>query len=255
MNGNHPAYDAYSSHPDLIPKEANNLVDVFVLDVKKISEIQADEFHVSSLSYGNEKDLTDKVLKDADKYVDKNFVKSQADGLSLLSGKVVINSIDDVISKKVLKNITKYDKKLGKAVEYPMYNNVALGKDLNGTLETFGKEAGANVWTAKTDNVFTSMYDLMGSRSFERNISDVLNQTIKNEGKILFDIASVNIQKAIDGGLIHNTKLVFDDRLVTELELQLILRNPSWFENTVFHIKGRLLSNDELINAGIRSIK
>lgn len=169
-----------------------------------------------------------------------------------VEGNVVAKNVEDVISKKVLKYITKYDKKLGKTVEYPMYINVALGKDLNGKLRAFGDKVGANVWTTETDNVFTSMYDLMDSRSFERNIGDVFNKTANNEGKILFDITSVNIQKAIDGGLIHNTKLVLDDRLVTELELQLILRNKSWFEMVLFHIKGKILSVDELANKGIK---
>ena len=65
----------------------------------------------------------------------------------------------------------------------------------------------------------------------------------------------MNIQKAIDGGLIHNTKLVLDDRLVTELELQLILRNKSWFEMVLFHIEGKILSVDELANKGIKLIE
>jgi hypothetical protein len=88
----------------IVAKKADN-VDGFVLDVKKISEIQADEFHVSSLAYGNEKDLTDKVLKDADKYVDKNFVKSQVDGLSLLKEAKVANVFGEIVKKG---NITEY---------------------------------------------------------------------------------------------------------------------------------------------------
>ena len=111
-------------------------------------------------------------------------------------------------------------------VDYPMYNNVALGKDLNGTLETFGKEVGANVWTSKTDNVFIIMYDLIEGRSFERNITDVLNQTIKNEGKIFFDINGVNIQKSITGGMVHNEILVTQG-FITELELQMLMRNKT----------------------------
>ena len=111
-------------------------------------------------------------------------------------------------------------------VDYPMYNNVALGKDLNGTLETFGKEVGANVWTSKTDNEFIIMYDLIEGRSFERNITDVLNQTIKNEGKIFFDINGVNIQKSITGGMVHNEILVTQG-FITELELQMLMRNKT----------------------------
>ena len=239
----------------IVAKKADN-VDGFVLDVKKISDIKPDEFHISSISYGNEKELTEKIkteaLKDVDGYVNKKNVKETVNELSLLKES---KFVDGIISKKILKTITKYDKKLGKVVEYPMYNNVALGKDLNGKLKEFGDNIGANVWTSETDNVFTSMYDLMESRSFERNITDVLNKTTTNDGKILFDLTSVNIQKAIDGGLIHNTKLVLDDRLVTELELQIILRNKSWLENTIFHIEGKIMSSKELVSKGIKLIE
>ena len=109
----------------------------------------------------------------------------------LLGKTQAVQSVKDILSKKILKTIKKWDNILGQMVEYPKYNNVALGKSLGGELETFGKEVGANVWTAKTDKIFTIMYDLMESRSFERNITDVLNETInQNQGKILFDVTS-----------------------------------------------------------------
>ncbi|WP_336686031.1 hypothetical protein [Chryseobacterium bernardetii] len=196
--------------------------------------------------------------------VGAGFFKKGADGLKdgiEDTGEKLIKKegsflVKDIVNKKIIKTIKKWDSKLGQLVEYPMYNNVALGKDLNGTLEAFGKEVGANVWTNKTDNIFTTMYDLMESRSFESNITEVLNKTItQNEGKILFDISNVNIQKAIDGGLIHNTTLVVDERLFTELELQMLLRNENWLNNTIFHNNGKVLSNEEMLNAGIKIIK
>ncbi len=108
--------------------------------------------------------------------------------------------VKDILSKNILKTINKYDKKLGQMVNYPKYNNVALGKDAGGTLKQFGDDVGANVWTVETNNVFTSMYDLPDSWSFERSITSVLNETVGiNQGKVLFDIKNVNIQKAIEG--------------------------------------------------------
>ena len=164
--------------------------------------------------------------------------------------------VKNIVNKRVIKTITNYDSKLGQLVEYPKYNNVALGKGSGGALEQFGKEVGANVWTTKTDNIFTSMYDLPNSWTFERSISSVLDETVgANQGKILFDINGVDIQKAVTGGLVHTPKLVLEDRLVTELELQMILRNESWFNNTIFHEGGKVLTKEELLSKGIKLIK
>lgn len=136
-------------------------------------------------------------------------------------------------------------------VDYPMFNNVALGKSSGGALKNFGDEIGANVWTAETDNVFTSMYDLMPSRSFERSISDVFDVTLgTNQGKIVFDITGVNIQKAVTGGMTHNSNLVLQG-FVTELELQMLMRNRTWFNNIIFHEGGRVLTNQEIVAKGI----
>ncbi len=184
-------------------------------------------------------------LKDGVEDTGERFAKKQGSFL-----------VKDIVNKKVIKTIKKWDPKIGKIIEYPKYNNVALGKDMNGTLEAFGKEVGANVWTDKTDKIFTDMYVLMESRSFERNITDVLNETInKNEGKILFDITGVEVDKAIIGGLVHTPDLVMNKRLVTELELQMLMRNENWFNNTIFHDGGKVLTKEEIIRKGIKIIK
>lgn len=81
----------------IVAKKADN-ADGFILDVKRISEIQPDEFHVSSLTYGNEKELADKVLKEADKYIDKNFIKDRTEELSLIKG----GKIDGSDVKKIV---------------------------------------------------------------------------------------------------------------------------------------------------------
>ncbi|WP_316633141.1 fibronectin type III domain-containing protein [uncultured Flavobacterium sp.] len=118
----------------IVAKKADN-VDGFVLDVKKISDIRADEFHVSSLVYGNEKDLTDKVLKDADKYVDKNFVKSQVDGLSLLKDGKVADNVLGTIAKNG--NKIEYTNPAGKLLKWTeqgindINNAIATAKNLD----------------------------------------------------------------------------------------------------------------------------
>ncbi|URM35544.1 hypothetical protein [Flavobacterium anhuiense] len=173
-----------------------------------------------------------------------------------LEGNTLSKNVEDVISKKVLKYVSKYDKKLNKMVDYPMYNNVALGKSAEGALQEFGDRIGANVWTKETDNVITSMYDLPSSWSFERSITNVLKQTTeKNHGKILFDVNNVEIPLAIKGGLVHNAQLVIEYKLVTELELQMILRNSEWFRNTIFHKSGVILTKEELISKQIKLIE
>jgi hypothetical protein len=116
-------------------------------------------------------------------------------------GKFVLNGagslVKDVVTKRILKTVSKYDSKLGQMVEYPMYNNVALGKSSGGSLKQFGDAVGANVWTKETDNVFTSMYNLPERNyvgGFERSIREVLDVTTgTNQGKILFDITGVDI--------------------------------------------------------------
>lgn len=182
-------------------------------------------------------------------------VVGSEDGLNKIGPSGEITFVKDIITKKVLKVIKKWDAKVGAMVEYPKYNNVALGKSLGGKLEEFGKQVGANVWTDKTDKIFTDMYVLMESRSFERNITDVLNETInQNEGKSLFDITGVNTQKSIDGGLVHTPQLV-NDGFITELELQMIMRNESWFNNVIFHEAGKVLTKEEIISKSIKFIK
>lgn len=165
--------------------------------------------------------------------------------------------VKDAISSTIIKKVTKWDNTLGELVEYPKYNNVALGKDLNGSLEAFGNNIGANVWTNNTDAIFTKKYGLMDrdyAGGFELNIGDVLNETIgANNGKILFDINGVNLQKAIDGGAVHSQNLVFQG-YVTELELQMLLRNQSWLDNVIFHNSGTILSNSEITTKGLTFI-
>ena len=163
--------------------------------------------------------------------------------------------IEDLISKRVVKTVSNYDSKLGQLVEYPKYNNVALGKDMGGKLEAFGKDVGANVWTRETEAIFTKMYDLPDSWSFERSMTSVLNETVgTNQGKILFDISGVDISKAVKGGLVHNSELVLKNS-VTELELQMILRNKSWYDNVIFHESGKVLIQEELANKGIKLLQ
>lgn len=96
------------------------------------------------------------------------------------------------------------------------------------------------------------MYDLPDSWSFERSMKSVLDETVgTNQGKILFDISGVNIQKSVTGGLIHNTQLVYDG-FVTELELQMILRNKTWYDNVIFHEGDKVLNNNEILSKGLK---
>jgi hypothetical protein len=95
----------------IVAKKADN-ADGFILDVKKISEIKADEFHLSSISYGNEKELADKIkaeaLKDANDFIDKKNVKNALNDLEKNLG-TLISKIDD------LPNLSSAEKKALKA--------------------------------------------------------------------------------------------------------------------------------------------
>lgn len=94
----------------IIAKKADN-TDGFILEVKKISDIKADEFHISSLSYANEKELAEKVktaaLNDANNFIDKKNVKNAVNELANNLGSL-LSKIDNlpnlsVAEKKALK--------------------------------------------------------------------------------------------------------------------------------------------------------
>jgi len=42
---------------------------------------------------------------------------------------------------------------------------------------------------------------------------------------------------------------------VTELELQLLMRNKSWFQNVIFHDAGKVLNNQEVVLKGIKYLE
>jgi hypothetical protein len=156
-------------------------------------------------------------------------------GMVVHNGCLVKNLVEKVIVKTIYKNGKKYD----------MYNNIALGKANQG-LKVFGDDVGANVWTNETHSAFTTFYDLPDSWSFERSLTSALNQTIGDlNGKILFDVTNVDVSSAVMGGLVHNFELIRRG-LITELELQMVLRNSSWFNNTTFHKGGISLTIEEL---------
>lgn len=133
-----------------------------------------------------------------------------------------------------------------------------VGGGLNsGVLKKNGDKVDANVWITETDNVFASMYNLI-DRDFagglKKNIKELLDATIgKNEGKILFDV-KVNIKISIAGDLVDDKMLALRGQ-VTEFELQLLMRNKSWFENVIFHDAGKVLNSEEIISKGIKYIE
>jgi hypothetical protein len=83
----------------------------------------SDEFHVSTISYGNEQELTEKILLEAkvdvDKYVDKKLVNEVLDDLALKSTEL-FKKIDllknlTAAEKTTLQNLLKSDADLAKA--------------------------------------------------------------------------------------------------------------------------------------------
>lgn len=95
----------------------------FVLEAKKIDEILPNEFHISSISYGNEKELTEKILLEAkavvSKYVDKKLVNEALDDLAVQST-AFFKKIDALTNltaaeKSTLKTLLEADADLAKA--------------------------------------------------------------------------------------------------------------------------------------------
>ncbi len=69
----------------IVAKQANN-TQGYTLEAKKLSEITADEFHVSSVIHSGDEKLINKALQDADNYVDGNTVRRQLDELAKAGG-------------------------------------------------------------------------------------------------------------------------------------------------------------------------
>ena len=106
----------------IVAKKADN-ADGFVLEAKRIDEILPNEFHISSISYGNEKELTEKILleakADVSKYVDKKLVNEALDDLAVQST-AFIKKIDALTNltaaeKSTLKTLLEADADLAKA--------------------------------------------------------------------------------------------------------------------------------------------
>ena len=94
----------------IIAKKADN-TDGFILDVKKVSDIQADEFHISSITYANEKELAEKIktaaLDDANNFIDKKTVRSAVNELAHNVGTVIKQS-ENLLSVNWKNNVKGY---------------------------------------------------------------------------------------------------------------------------------------------------
>jgi hypothetical protein len=135
---------AYPS--DRVAKKADN-VDGFVFDVKKISDIQADEFHVSSLGYGNEKELAEKIkteaLKDANDFIDKKNVKNAVDELVQGVGNwatAIGKNIDELVEAPLGYQIfTKNGSKYIRRIDATDINTPRLMVDETGSIVKYAK--------------------------------------------------------------------------------------------------------------------
>jgi hypothetical protein len=76
-----------------------------------------------------------------------------------------------------------------------------------------------------------------------------MDRTIAKGGRIHFDLTDVNIKDALSGD-----PNIWVDRY-TSWELQQIVRNEKWFNQTTFYLNGKTLARKELDSMGITVIE
>jgi hypothetical protein len=191
--GTHEAKELWG----IVAKKADN-ADGFVLEAKKIDEILSDEFHVSTISYGNEQELTEKIIleakADVDKYVDKKLVNEVLDDLALKSTEL-FKKIDllknlTAAEKTSLQNLLKSDADLAKAFANAPEEMAGAWKSLKGPHPNLAKQADALEAFAKlkknpsfdkmglTDEIMASIQSY-GTSTRKASYSEILNDLSK----------------------------------------------------------------------------
>ena len=122
--------------------------------------------------------------------------------------------------------------------------DVALGLQEQG-LREFAATVNASFMDQWVD---LGLYD-EEEESWGRAFEQVITKTIACGGRIHFNLVGLDITAALQGDpevWVHGH---------TAWELRQIVRNSTWFANTLFYLDGMVLSADEVVAIGIATSK
>ncbi|WP_369049318.1 deaminase domain-containing protein [Tenacibaculum sp. UWU-22] len=120
----------------IVARQANN-ADGFILESKRLSEITANEFHVSSVLHSGDKKLIDKALIDSKQYIDGNFVRSQVDELAAVVNKYGEAAVSTA-GGKIIRQATQADLDLITSIR--MKYNAGAGRNIAFSKGTIGND-------------------------------------------------------------------------------------------------------------------
>ena len=94
------------------------------------------------------------------------------------------------------------------------------------------------------------LYQRPEGDAWEAGFKVIVDRVVAEGGKIHFSLTNMNVKKAMEAPEIEKPEI--RKRNFTDYELQRIVRNPHWFQHTVFYKDGRKLSAEEAAALGIR---
>ncbi len=112
------------------------------------------------------------------------------------------------------------------------------------------QEQGLEAFAAKLNASFVAQWLKLGlydksEESWARAFEQVLTKTLAGGGRFHFNLTGLDIADALNGD-----PSWWVDRY-TAWELQQIVRNQAWFDNTLFYLGGNLLSMEQVKSRGI----
>ncbi len=125
--------------------------------------------------------------------------------------------------------------------------DIALG------LFSDGRDADLAAFARQHNASYMSQWREMGLfdrdvRGWARAFEQVMARTLARGGKIHFNLAGLNIEEALDGDPAEWVGRY------TAWELQQIIRNASWFNDTIFYLGGEVLQTSQLSALGIEVV-
>ncbi|CAM3289775.1 hypothetical protein [Empedobacter stercoris] len=168
----------------IVAKKADN-AEGYILEAKKISDIGANEVHVSSIYYGGDQKLTQKVLdgiKKEGQYIDGNYVRKSLAELSD-NFATLLSKIDNLPNLSAAeRNALKADINTSAELKNLFVKNIDKTDELSDAWKTVLNARGANSVLKKDVALINKVADLKKNNSFMQNIggNDGLEKIIKN---------------------------------------------------------------------------
>lgn len=135
----------------------------------------------------------------------------------------------------------------------PLYKRVAIETDINDIALGVNQQQELEIFIENVRSWIYKNWDIVGLYNTTKNYGwgrvfyDSLFSCIANGGKINFNLDGLDIAKALN----DPDYMTWVGRY-TAWELQQIVRNPVFLDNTVFYLGGRILSKEEVLALGIK---